>query len=82
MHYVYVLKSGDERFYIGFSSDLKQRLLAHNAGKNTSTKGLQWSLVYYEAYCSKSAARKRERVLKGHGRTKQMLLRRLHENAD
>ena len=76
MFYVYVLRS-DDGFYIGYSADLKNRLAQHNAGRNTSTKGRQWTLFYYEAYRSESAARKREGVLKGHGRSKQALLKRL-----
>jgi putative endonuclease len=81
MFYVYVLRS-DDHFYIGYSSDLKLRVRQHNEGKNISTKGRQWILFYYEAYRSEAAARKRERVLKGHGRTKQALLKRLLEDAD
>ena len=81
MFYVYVLKS-DEHFYIGYSSDLRRRFTQHNEGKNVSTKGRRWTLFYYEAYRTEAAARKRERVLKGHGRTKQSLLKRLLEDAD
>ena len=79
MFYVYVLECEAEH-YIGFTSDLKQRFTQHNEGQNTSTKGRAWKLLYYEAYRSEAAARRRERVLKGHGRTKQALLKRLHED--
>jgi putative endonuclease len=81
MFYVYVLKS-EEQFYIGYSADLRTRFAQHNEGKNVSTKGRTWTLFYYEAYQTEAAARKRESVLKGHGRTKQSLLKRLLDDAD
>jgi putative endonuclease len=69
-------------FCIGYSSDLKMRLAQHNEGGNISTKGRKWILFYYEAYRSERAARRRERVLKGHGRTKQALFKRLLDDMD
>ena len=79
MHYVYVLQNvADARdFYIGYTSDLVQRLSAHNSNRNPSTKGKNWRLLYYEAYVKKSVARDRERTLKAHGRSKQLLLERV-----
>ncbi len=39
MHYVYVLLSKrDGKLYLGFTTDLKQRLKEHNGGKVQSTK--------------------------------------------
>ena len=80
MHYVHVLKSERGEHYIGFTSDLRRRLVEHNAGKNASTRGRSWDLLYYEACRSARPARDRERVLKGHGRGKQALLKRLMED--
>lgn len=80
MFYVYVLKSENDEHYIGYSADLRRRLAEHNMGRNVSTRGRMWSLVYYEAYASEGQARAREHVLKGHGRTKQALLKRLAED--
>ena len=79
MFYVYVLQSelDRERFYLGSTVDLKKRLQSHNAGENKATKGQQWKLVYYEAYISLDAARKREHKLKYHGKTKQALMHRI-----
>ena len=84
MHYVYVLQSiqDDEKFYIGFSNDLRQRLAYHNAGKNPSTKGYTWHVVYYEAFLTETAARKRERVLKHDGRSRYALMERIKESLD
>ena len=39
MFYVYILHSlKDHKLYIGYSADLKQRIIAHNKGKVESTK--------------------------------------------
>ncbi len=79
MFYVYVLNSvtSDKRFYIGSTKDLKARLESHNQSENKATKHHQWKLVYYEAYVTECAARKREQILKHHGKTKQALMIRI-----
>ena len=84
MHYVYVLQALEEEsvFYVGCTSDLKNRLASHNRGKNRSTKGHQWKLVYYEAYMSLGAARMREYRLKHDGRAKYGLLKRIRESLE
>ncbi|MFH1608617.1 MAG: GIY-YIG nuclease family protein [Patescibacteria group bacterium] len=71
MFYTYVLKSKkDNKLYIGFSCDLKKRLLEHNKGLVESTKNRRpFKLVYYEACCNKEKAIAREKTLKtGFGR--------------
>jgi len=78
MYYVYVLLSlEDNKFYVGFTSDLERRLKEHNSGKNTSTKSrLPLELIYYEAHLSKTDAARRERYFKtskGKSTLKQML---------
>ena len=70
-YYVYILKSlKNDSLYIGYTSDLKNRIKNHNSCKIKSTKNLKpWRLVYYEAFVSKNAARKDELFLKtGKGR--------------
>ena len=67
MFYAYILRSeqNPERFYYGFSSDLKKRLKVHNQGGNISTKtGLPWTLAWYGGFESESAAIEFERYLK------------------
>ena len=67
MRYVYLLQS--EAFlgqrYIGITTDLKQRLAEHNAGKSTHTsKYLPWKLVTYIAFSDQQKAETFERYLK------------------
>ena len=66
MFYVYILRSKvDNKFYTGFSSDLKRRLKDHKDGNVTSTKNRRpLKLFYYEAYKDKESALKREKFLK------------------
>ena len=66
MSFVYVLRCLDRarEFYIGVTDDVERRLREHNEGRNASTKGTTWELVYYEAYRSRSYALDRERQLK------------------
>lgn len=82
MYYVYLLKSiKNKTTYIGYTSDLKKRLLLHNQGKVlSSTKNKPWILVYYEAYFDKSDATQRERMLKQDGRSKTWLKKRLNKS--
>lgn len=66
MYYVYVLQSEfDHGLYIGYSADLRRRLVQHQAGESfaTSFRG-PWRLIYYEAYVEESDARGREEFLK------------------
>ena len=77
MHYVYVIKNENGELYIGRTSNLKERMKSHNEGKNRSTKGHQWEVVYYEAYKALEDAINRELKLKQHGRAKRWLKQRI-----
>jgi putative endonuclease len=64
MFYVYILRS-DTHFYVGYTSNLKNRILEHNAGQNISTKRyVPWELIFYEAYISQVDALRREKYFK------------------
>ncbi len=65
-YYVYVLQSlKDNNFYIGFNTNLKNRIKDHNNGRNTSTKNRKpLKLIYFEAYLNKRDALGREKFLK------------------
>ena len=84
MYYVYLLQSTAVRseFYLGCTRDLRQRLQSHNQGENRATRGSQWKLVYYEAYTTLAAARRREYRLKHNGKAKAALLRRVREDSE
>ena len=59
MDYVYILKnSSTKRVYIGYTKNLKRRLIEHKKEDNDI------ELVYYEAYNNEKQARLRERRLK------------------
>lgn len=69
MQYVYLLQSkiNPTQRYIGTSSDLKQRLKAHNAGSSPHTKKYKpWNLITYLAFSDKKKAKDFEEYLK-HG---------------
>jgi len=66
MYYTYILISEkDNKFYIGCTIDLKQRIKEHQQGKVISTRNRRpLSLVCYEAYQFKKEALRREKFLK------------------
>jgi len=71
MNYTYVLRSKiDNKFYVGWTNDLKNRILEHNSANVQSTKERRpLELVYYEACKNKDNAIKREKYFKtGYGR--------------
>jgi putative endonuclease len=66
MFYVYLLESEkDNTWYVGYTTDLKDRLANHNYGGNTSTKTRRpFKLIYFEGYLNKKDALGREDFLK------------------
>ena len=82
MYYVYLLQSEKNRStYIGYTSDLKNRLIEHNQGKTKSIKhNLPYRLIYYEAYQSKTDSRKREIELKKNSYKKEQLFKCLQNS--
>jgi putative endonuclease len=67
MFYVYCIQSASwpGRRYIGFTEDLKQRVVDHNRGCNPSTAaGAPWKLKGYVAFDTKTAALAFEHYLK------------------
>ncbi|OGZ70596.1 MAG: hypothetical protein A3F47_01485 [Candidatus Staskawiczbacteria bacterium RIFCSPHIGHO2_12_FULL_38_11] len=69
MYYVYVIRKGDGKIYIGYTNDLKRRIREH---KNKIPE-----LIYYEAYKNKLDAQDRERKLKQRGRAIKWLKERI-----
>jgi predicted GIY-YIG superfamily endonuclease len=67
VRYVYLLESQalSVQRYVGVTSDLKQRLAEHNAGKSPHTsKYVPWRLVTYVAFSDREKAAVFERYLK------------------
>lgn len=79
MFFVYVLQSEvDSSTYVGFSSNIEERLKAHNSGKTKSTKSKRpWKVVYYEAYQTERLALNREKELKTNRFAKEQLFKRI-----
>ena len=65
-HFVYVLKSRkDNKFYTGYTKDLKLRFEQHRKGLVESTKDRRpLALVYFEACLRQKDATHREKYLK------------------
>ena len=71
MFSVYILKSEkDSGLYVGYSNNIKNRLIEHNRGKVAATKDRRpLKLIYCELYINKNDAMGRERYFKtGWGR--------------
>jgi putative endonuclease len=66
MYAVYVIYSSKlDRYYIGYSADVVDRLRRHNShSKGFTCAGKPWVLVYSENYENRSDAAAREKQLK------------------
>ncbi len=67
MFFTYALYSRKyNKIYIGFTSDIEQRLIAHNDPMNKGFTGKfqPWCLIYIENHEDKGSAMKREKELK------------------
>lgn len=73
MHYVYLLQSQrvPNQHYVGSTTNLRSRLVSHNAGQNASTAPFRpWAIAAYFAFPATRTALAFERYLKsGSGRT-------------
>ncbi len=83
-YYVYILYNHLKKFiYIGYTEDLKIRIVTHNKGNVTSTKAyIPLELIHYEAYKNQSDAKRREKYLKtnkGRNTLKTMLMEYYNE---
>ena len=76
-YYVYVIIN-DQRSklttYVGYTNNLKKRLLLHNKGKGAKfTKGRKWKLIYNEEYDTKKEALSREYYIKRNKKFRSLL---------
>ncbi len=79
MYYVYILQSKlNGQFYIGYTTDLTNRLKQHNSGYTQSTAPyIPYELIYFEGYRCREDALLREKKLKYHGQGFRRLKERL-----
>ncbi len=82
MYFVYVIRSvATDRLYFGRTTNLDERLAAHNKGQVDSTKQWRpWEHVYAEGYKSEQDAIDRELQLKQYGNARTYVKRRLKKS--
>ena len=67
--------------YIGMTSNLRQRMKAHNDGQTRTThRYAPMKLVYYEAFMDAQDALEREKTLKQFGASYRNLLKRIQSS--
>lgn len=65
MHYIYILRLKNHQFYVGHTSNLKNRFKEHQRGYNRITKRIApEELVFYAAFKGKKKALDFEKYLK------------------
>ena len=76
-YYVYVIINNQRSkltTYVGYTNNLKKRLLLHNKGKGAKfTKGRKWKLIYNEEYDTKKEALSREYYIKRNKKFRSLL---------
>jgi len=67
MHYVYVIQNETGDLYIGYTRNLRNRIINHNSGKGArmTRRDGPWKLIYLEGYLNQKDAIGREKFLKG-----------------
>jgi len=82
MFHVYLIKSlKDDSIYIGYTDNIKKRLIKHNQGEvNYTSKHKPFKLIYLESYLSEKDARKREYKLKHNGGQRDFLKENLKDS--
>lgn len=79
--FVYILRCSDDSLYTGITLDVPKRIAAHLGGKGSRClRGkLPLKLVYQEAHTGRSAALKREAMIKRLTHTEKEALILIHE---
>ena len=74
---VYVLiskKKSKIKTYVGYTNNLKKRLILHNKGQGAkSTRGRTWKVIYTEKYLTKNEAISREYYIKNNRKFRKLL---------
>ena len=74
--FVYVLgsKGNPIKTYVGWTNNLKKRLLKHNSGTGAKfTRGRKWKIIYSETLSSKNKAMSRELEIKKNRKLRSLL---------
>ena len=76
MMFVYILECADGSFYTGWTTDLEQRVAAHNAGRGGryTRSRRPVKLVYWEEHPDRRSAQRREVALKRLARARKSAL--------
>lgn len=81
IHYVYILKLYNGKYYTGITNDCTRRLLEHSKGRSKSTKyNLPFQLIFLVSLYSRQASRKLEVYIKNKGARKYMTQNKLDGN--
>ena len=82
-YYVYVIatrKNLKLTTYVGYTNNLKKRLILHNKGKGAKfTRGRQWKIIHVEKYSTKSEAISREYYIKRNRKFRNLIKKNLNE---
>ena len=77
--YVYMIKSitaGSKKTYVGYTNNIKQRLLKHNSNKGAkSTMGYKWVVIYKRYFKTKNEAMSYEYKLKNDKKKRRNLIK-------
>ena len=83
--YVYMIKSitlGSKKTYVGYTNNIRQRLLKHNSNKGAkSTMGYKWVVIYKRYFKNKNEAMSYEYRLKNDKRKRLKLLKNENFNS-
>lgn len=87
VYYFYILRSDkNKKLYLGFTPNLKERIVSHNKGENIATKpNIPYSLIFYSGFVDKTDALNCEKYFKttaGWKRLKKMLGKTLMDKND
>jgi putative endonuclease len=63
---VYIIYSQKiDRYYIGYTEDIDNRLMQHNGGESVFTaKANDWNIVYKEVFLTSQETQRKERIIK------------------
>ena len=79
MSYLYLLQDDNKKLYIGYTNNLKRRLVEHKNKKVYTTRRMtNPKLIYYECYNNENLTKIRERKLKQYGSAYHGLKKRLN----